>query len=111
MNLYVMSIGMGRHIYYLEPHNIPRAIKFSIFMAECCLWGNSATKVSVTIMLIRIHDGKVWRRCLYGLLTFLICQAIAACFWDLLQCRPLSALWDQSLPRDLCIPREMYRDW
>jgi hypothetical protein len=64
-------------------------------------------------MMIRIFGAtnKNWRIGLYILISILAAVNIASSCFHYLQCRPLRALWDYSMPRELCVSRPNLRNW
>jgi hypothetical protein len=63
----------------------------------------SSTKISVLLMLLRIKQTPTWKRGIAIFITFVVLNAIASTLVEVLQCRPVSANWDITLPRSDCL--------
>jgi hypothetical protein len=80
---------------------------------EFYVWGTTSIRISICLMIMRIigSTNKHWRIGLSVLIASLCVFSITSTCFNYLQCRPIRALWDYSMPRDLCVGREKLRDW
>lgn len=88
--------GLGRHIYCLSPSQIPQVFKWSIIAQLFNILGIGLVKVSVCLTVLRIIDRtrrsvSLFLWLLIAFATFSHCTQVLL---FLIQCRPMSALWN-----------------
>jgi len=105
--------GLGKHIYHLRLDQISMAARLGLFVEEFYVYSVTFVKISIAIVLLRIlgPTGRAFTIGLYLFIGLVVAVAIACSCWDWLQCRPIQALWDWSLPREACMARHLFRDW
>jgi hypothetical protein len=95
------AVTQGKHTFYLTLHELQSSLYFSFFTFPLWLWSISCTKISVLLMLLRIKPN--WKRGITIFITFVLLNCVAVTLLQLLQCRPIKANWDISIPRSSCI--------
>ena len=60
-------------------------------------------KSSVCLMLLKFERRRAWRIFLFAMIGVQVCFAIWNTLFILLECRPLTAAWDLTMPRSLCV--------
>ena len=89
--------GFGRHKYYLSPHELREFKKYTygewIQTFATLMW----TKVSICLFLLRIPLNKYLIRPLQAALAFLILSNVVLTILWIVQCRPIAAVWDDSI--------------
>jgi hypothetical protein len=96
----MLKSGFGRHLQFLEVHNVyflRRYSQYLILMATIALW---AVKISVSLFILQLIKGthKIATRIIYGLITITtLCSIGQGIFWGL-QARPLQKLWTPDIP-------------
>jgi hypothetical protein len=94
--------GFGRHTMYLEPESIMRVFHQLWIMQFFFISAVSCVKISVTLMLLRIRDNKIWRGGLFLLMAFIIAAAVINVILECIQCKPIKAFWDRTTPGAKC---------
>ncbi|SLM35442.1 hypothetical protein LPUS_00351 [Lasallia pustulata] len=99
------TAGLGRHLYYLRPHQLSKSIKFVTFSQPFCVMSFALSKVAVALLLIRVVP-PAFRRAvwfLYCLAGIQLLLGAVVVILEFAQCSPTRSLWDLSLPLD-CWP-------
>ncbi|MCJ1284829.1 hypothetical protein MMC26_004166 [Xylographa opegraphella] len=91
--------GMGRHIVCLTEEQAYDTIKWSTIAQILEMISLGFVKVSICLYMIRMinHIMRRLRQCLWVLIGFIIACHIAVFFMLVLQCIPLTAVWDPSV--------------
>ncbi|MCJ1379782.1 hypothetical protein MMC17_002885 [Xylographa soralifera] len=91
--------GMGRHIVCLTVEQIYDTLKWSTIAQILEMIALGFVKVSICLYMIRMihHTMKRVRQCLWVLIGFIIACHIAVFIMFVLQCIPLTAVWDPSV--------------
>ncbi|KAL8686634.1 MAG: hypothetical protein Q9224_005387 [Gallowayella concinna] len=100
-NVMMIREGFGRHLYYLKqtPKQIPRAMFWHIIWPGTFLLSVTLTRISICGLLLRIFGvNRTWRRCLWGVIAFLIVINIPSFIMVFTQCRPYAKSWNPQLP-------------
>lgn len=86
--------GMGHHNHSVPNQNLIPAEHF--LFASSLPWAASIMfiKVSIACMLLRIKHTPPWRICLWAMIMVQILSCLASLFFQLMQCVPLSYMWD-----------------
>ena len=86
--------GLGRHSYYLQPHQIRLFIAMGWADWVQTFITLMFTKISICLFLLRIVDGRKIRLAMYSLIGCLILFTTVFVGLFLGICRPLRAHWD-----------------
>ncbi|MCJ1402370.1 hypothetical protein MMC11_005590 [Xylographa trunciseda] len=91
--------GMGRHIVCLTEGQIYGILKWSTVAQILEMIALGFVKVSICLYMIRMihHTMKRIRQCLWVLIAFITACHIVVFFLFVLQCIPLTAVWDPSI--------------
>ncbi|GAB7351572.1 hypothetical protein MBLNU459_g2195t1 [Dothideomycetes sp. NU459] len=89
--------GVGRHSYYVKPENATKALHAGVSSQPICVWAICLAKISVACVLLRLKRSPAWQWFLYIAIVVQLGSAIAANVAQLIQCTPMSALWDVKL--------------
>jgi hypothetical protein len=100
--------GVGRHIYYLSAEQLSLAMHYLFVMY--CVWviAVGLVRISAACLLLRIIDTHFWRLTLWTLITIQTLSIIAASILQLIECRPLRAMWDVVEDAQCWTPAQMH---
>lgn len=94
--------GQGRHVFYLDAHQIQEAYKYSQLAFFPFLFGTAIAKISIAFMVLRFTPAKGMRYFMYGLMASLVVSN-GACVVILFSfCRPYYSLWDCKVKNAVC---------
>ena len=96
-----IHLGLGRYDYYLSPTASINILKSLFPVGLLGFWASSLARVSIGSMLLRLEISTVWRVMLWVLILIQLALAIGADIFQLLQCRPIRALWEP-VPDAVC---------
>ncbi len=100
-----VSYGLGRHNVFLDPSNNLEAQKFLFVSQPPYAWALMFAKIAVCLTLLRIlRESRAWRWFLYAMIVFQVCIAATINSFQLSLCKPISAIWDPSVPNPVCMP-------
>lgn len=87
----------------LTPAQITQGSKFSFLAIP--IWGlaMACIKTAIALTYLRVQSTKAWNVFLYSIIGIQVAYGIGNTFFILLECRPLRAAWDLSLPRSSCL--------
>ena len=89
-----VSNGFGRHSIYLTPDNI-EAIGVDFFVViMVSLWASCSARISVALLFLEFTPAISWRIVLWGIVCFQVALGIASDTVQLVQCRPVQAMWE-----------------
>jgi len=93
---------MGRHNFYVPVESQIQGAH--LLFASQPIWGWSVAfaKISMACMMLRIIRDKRWRIFLYVLIAVQVLTAIGLMLILVLQCRPISAIWNPFVPNAKC---------
>ena len=94
LDLIDIHYGFGRHQYYLTEHQIREFRRISYADWIQTFFTLMITKISICLLLIRIHPSDRIRRPIQGLIAFLILSNVVLTLMYILQCNPVDAAWD-----------------
>ncbi len=102
--------GVGRHIYCLPKEQISITIKWSIISQIVNVIGIGLVKVSVCLCVLRLIDRarKQLNLFLWILIAFVSASHFAQVILFLVQCRPMSTIWDPRIPGKCFSPHVTY---
>ncbi|KAF2108796.1 hypothetical protein BDV96DRAFT_253709 [Lophiotrema nucula] len=107
-NALFIHYGQGRHVYYLNRHQILQAYKFSSLVMFPFIFCTAITKISVGFMVLRLTQAKWMRYYMYALMTSLVIVNGGCVIILSLHCRPIYATWDFSVKNGRCWDRKVY---
>ncbi|KAL8745580.1 MAG: hypothetical protein Q9190_002292 [Brigantiaea leucoxantha] len=91
--------GLGRHLIYIEPENLTRAIKLAIIANPFVIIASALPNVAVAIALNRILIPVYWQlTILYGIPILQCIIALISSILAFTYCNPPSSLWDPTQP-------------
>jgi hypothetical protein len=96
------AVTGGRHTAYLSQPVLEKELFYSFLTLPLWVWSVSCTKISVLLMLLRIKQSTQWKRGIFAFIGFVLINAIAITIVQLVQCRPIKANWDVTIPRSAC---------
>ncbi|KAF2768960.1 hypothetical protein EJ03DRAFT_111465 [Teratosphaeria nubilosa] len=97
--------GIGRHIVCADPAVLTMKSHWSFFHNLWPMFGLVLVKISIALFLLRLAPRSIWRKCLWGIIGFLVAFGLAAAFTLIFGCHPIAAFWNWSLfadPRTAC---------
>ncbi|KAL8871613.1 MAG: hypothetical protein Q9174_002592 [Haloplaca sp. 1 TL-2023] len=95
----LVQAGAGKHLYCLPPGQIYPVLKWSLLAQVFNVIGIGLVKISVCFCVLRLID-RARRRLsqfLWVLIAFVAASHFVQALIFLVQCRPLSALWDPNV--------------
>ncbi|KAH7336337.1 hypothetical protein BKA65DRAFT_552994 [Rhexocercosporidium sp. MPI-PUGE-AT-0058] len=105
--------GVGHHITHpMLFVNMQTIAHWSWFHAIINVTGVSCVKISVGLFLLRLVQGKWYKRILVGWVIFIIVFSVASLGTLIFQCLPVNAAWDFMLrfdPKTKCYSTSVYR--
>lgn len=98
--------GNGRHRWYLSKEDYEH-VNFLTWMTQIFLFSNIALlKCSICLLILRIKNEKILRRCLYAMMVGLVLTNVEPIIILLAQCRPIQKSW-RALPYGKCWPTQV----
>ena len=94
LDLIDIHYGYGRHEYYLSPHQILEFNRIAYGDWIQTFFTLTISKVSICLLLLRIHPSERIRRPIQGLILFLILSNFILTLLYILQCIPVYAAWN-----------------
>ncbi|RYP89952.1 hypothetical protein DL770_003910 [Monosporascus sp. CRB-9-2] len=92
--LVAIHFGLGRYDYYLSPADFVKIMKCLSALGFIAFWASSLARVAIGGMLLRFSISKAWRIVIWALILIQFAMAIGADIFQLLQCRPIRAMWE-----------------
>ena len=89
--------GAGRHAAYLTPAIVRTGLKLNFVTQPMYLWGNTFTKISISLFILRLTPAIEYRWFLWGMITFMSVYTTVFFVTILLSCTPIWAVWDLSV--------------
>ncbi|TVY45507.1 hypothetical protein LSUB1_G000863 [Lachnellula subtilissima] len=109
-----VQLGVGEH--FGNPHlmmNYGQIVHWSYHHAWILIIGITCVKISVGIFLLRLIQGKLYRRCIIGWMAFLLAFTFACVCTLIFQCLPVEAAWNFDLkakPKTKCYSPIVFRN-
>lgn len=104
--------GAGRHIYHLKESVAILGLKINFATQPIYLWAIAMVKVSIACFLLRIAGpDTIYRRCLYGMIYFLITYTGTCFITVIIQCNPMARMWDSHVITGTCWAPHRIRAW
>ncbi|KAF2234615.1 hypothetical protein EV356DRAFT_501509 [Viridothelium virens] len=95
----LVNHGIGRHINYVSPGDLPVLAKVTLISSLVNTLGIMIVKISVCLFLLRMvrraRYSVLWL--VYANLVILVPFTIATIIIDLVQCRPIEGYWNKSI--------------
>jgi len=108
-----VNLGVGRHMGFPQlMANQMILAHYSWFHAWINVLGTSLVKISVGLFLLRLVQGKWYKRILIGWIIFTILFTVSSMGTLLFQCLPVNAAWNFALranPSTKCYSLDIYR--
>jgi hypothetical protein len=104
MDSIAVHYGLGRHPFYLNEDQITSATKFDYFSIPLNLLSSAVAKTSICFFLLHLNQNKKSALFLYTMISIMLALTFAACILLFAQCRPVYALWTESLFFTNCLP-------
>ncbi|KAH7397135.1 hypothetical protein BKA66DRAFT_521609 [Pyrenochaeta sp. MPI-SDFR-AT-0127] len=86
--------GFGRHNYYVSAENKSIVFRYLFGVVIIGLWSATLVRVSVALMLLRLKNTRSWKILLRTIVAIQIVSMVGVNICQLLQCRPIRAMWD-----------------
>ena len=96
-----IRLGLGHYEYYISPSTLIEIEKYLFPLGLFGFWASSLARMSIGGMLLRFEISKAWRVALWILIIIQVGMPIAADIFELLQCRPIRAMWEP-VPNAIC---------
>jgi hypothetical protein len=98
--------GNGRHRWYLSVEDY-EYVNFLTWMTQIFLFTNIALlKCSICLLILRIKNEVVLRRCLYAMMVGLVLTNFEPIIVLLAQCNPIEKSW-RTIPGGRCWPTQV----
>jgi hypothetical protein len=104
MDSIAVHYGLGRHSFYLNEDQITSATKFNYFAIPFNLLSSTLAKTSICFFFLHVNQNKKSALFLYTMITVMLSLTFAACILLFVQCKPVYALWTESLFFTNCLP-------
>jgi hypothetical protein len=104
MDSIAVHYGLGRHSFYLNEDQITSATKFHYFAIPFNLLSSTLAKTSICFFFLHVNQNKKSALFLYAMITVMLALTFAACILLFAQCKPVYALWTESLFFTNCLP-------
>jgi hypothetical protein len=93
-SLSAIGLGLGRYNYYLTPDATVKILQCLFALGLFGFWASSLARISIGSMLLRFEISSTSRVVLWGLISIQVAMPIGSDIFQLLQCRPIRALWE-----------------
>ncbi|KAF4633287.1 hypothetical protein G7Y89_g4824 [Cudoniella acicularis] len=108
--LTAIGYGLGRYDYYISATTLIKINKCLFLLGLFGFWASSLARVSIGYMLLRFEISKTWRMVLWILIFTQFAMAIGSDVFQLLQCRPIRAMWE-TVPDAVCWTAQISRSY
>ncbi|KEQ76838.1 hypothetical protein M436DRAFT_37378 [Aureobasidium namibiae CBS 147.97] len=89
--------GLGRHTIYMDTARIIKARYFDFLAQPVCVWSICLAKVSIAWTALRTRRDREWRWVFCWIIFVQLVCTIATNVIQVVQCQPISALWDDDV--------------
>lgn len=100
--------GTGRHGKYIDPKVLKEGLKLNLINQPFLNTSLGLVKISICLSFLRFAPSIAWRRFVVGLMIFITACTILGSFTILLQCIPLSVLWDPTVKAKCMKPATLW---
>ncbi|KAF2872245.1 hypothetical protein BDV95DRAFT_605876 [Massariosphaeria phaeospora] len=95
--LYVVQLGMGKHIFAIPPDNIKPLLMWIFVVGVVIPLAVCFVKISIACFLLPLTGRTGLRGFLWGIVVFLVCFALFTFLSLMFGCMPVAANWDFAL--------------
>ncbi|KAG9234501.1 hypothetical protein BJ875DRAFT_484127 [Amylocarpus encephaloides] len=112
---FVLEVNAGVGEHYGNPHlmsNLPTILHYSYHHGWLIVTGISSVKISIGFFLLRLVQGKWFKRCIILWIVFIVVFTLACVGTIIFQCLPIDAAWDFTLrlnPATRCYQLQVFR--
>ncbi|KAF2681430.1 hypothetical protein K458DRAFT_391817 [Lentithecium fluviatile CBS 122367] len=99
--LATLHLGLAKHDYYISQFARTKIMHLLFYLGLVGFWASSFARMSIGSMLLSFPISKAWRVTVWVLLVIQTAMPIGADVFQLLQCRPIRAMWEQ-VPDAVC---------
>ncbi|KAL8827510.1 MAG: hypothetical protein Q9191_003139 [Dirinaria sp. TL-2023a] len=93
--------GYARHLYYIQPSELPDIIKLNTVSRSLCMFSIAIGKISVALLIERIAGPSRWRKWLLRSISVSVfITAVITLTFFYAQCQPARAVWDKALVKE-----------
>ena len=104
--------GLGRHVGEMQIPQLEHFVKSAFLLAEFYNAGLLALKLSIAFMLMRIkRESRTWRYGLWIMIALVTGIFITGFVINIIQCKPISSLWNFFAANRSCMPGYITQDW
>src|SRR5688572_1321568 len=110
-SLFAASIhyGFGRQASLITPQQRVKILQLQFAFRAAGPCAATFARLSTVYQLIKLSPSVVWKRFLWVIVGLLVASFLADELFGLLQCFPLSAAWDHTIPNSRCVhPRNRW---
>ncbi|KAH8730351.1 hypothetical protein GQ44DRAFT_673047 [Phaeosphaeriaceae sp. PMI808] len=98
-----INIGYGRHASFIAPKQRIKILQLLLAIRTAGLCAATFARLSTAYQLIKLKPSVAWKRSLWVMVGFLITSFLVVSLFKVLQCRPVSAIWDKTTPNSRCL--------
>ncbi|KAI9045134.1 uncharacterized protein KD926_009548 [Aspergillus affinis] len=110
LSIYLTFFGIGRHMDTVPEDQLP-TMQYAIYISLCTyLFVASAVKISLLVFIMRAFPTKLIRWLGLTIVGFLVLLTISGELPLILQCSPVSAAYDKTVPNYKCFPSDTMFD-
>ncbi|KAH7336017.1 hypothetical protein BKA66DRAFT_479925 [Pyrenochaeta sp. MPI-SDFR-AT-0127] len=88
------SQGLGRYQYYVSAEDQVDIFRYIFAMCLVGIWTAPLVRISISCMLLRLKTSPAWQWVLKTIIGIQIASAGASNICQVVQCRPVRAMWD-----------------
>jgi hypothetical protein len=110
-SLFAASInnGYGRQASFITPKQRVKILQLQLAFRATGPCAATFARLSTVYQLIKLSPSAVWKRFLWVIVGLLTASLLVDELFGLLQCYPLSAIWDHTIPNSRCLhPRKRW---
>ncbi|KAH8684201.1 hypothetical protein BGZ60DRAFT_426605 [Tricladium varicosporioides] len=96
-----VHFGLGHYNCYITPNAMVKILKCLFPVGLFGFWASSLARISIGSMLLRFEITYTWRVVLWVLIVIQVAMPIGSDIFQLLQCRPIRAMWE-TVPDAVC---------
>ncbi|KAH8653581.1 hypothetical protein BX600DRAFT_440651 [Xylariales sp. PMI_506] len=97
--------GLGAHEEHYNDQQAQKARQYFFLWETFYVWANVALKSAICSSILRLTQYRmVIQVILYFMMALLICTTIGTTVWLMTNCKPVQAMWDQTIPGLVCLP-------
>ncbi|KAF2193206.1 hypothetical protein K469DRAFT_653097 [Zopfia rhizophila CBS 207.26] len=108
VELVACHYGLGRHIWYVSKEDIKILRVLNVPGSLFWLWSANLTRMSISLMLLRLKETLAWRRALWTLVGVQGFCIISTTVVQFANCIPARAFWEVDVENAKCMPPIAY---